>query len=464
MSTTQRSIKKRAVILGLAALAGGGLLAQDSPQVAPAPPPAVAENPTSGATESAAPADPAAPVLAPVDQSFLQKAAELHATGAELAKLTEKNAGTEEVQALGQELLAEHTRSIAALREIARTKSFELTANPTASQQATISEFAGKVGQAFDDGYRTQALSNHEEAIRLFADASRTAKDSDVRNFAERSLGDMKERHAAMGGDEVKLKGEIALKLPKSTKTSVAATTKSGKGAKGSKTKSTAAADTANATEPPSALPAETRTKTSRSGTVTGVASTTEAASEPAFTSRNATSTTKVAARANPPKVSAPSASEDYTERESDVRVYDPTAPASRSGQASSNRAREARLEPLIAEEPSEVRKPGSTAVASHADAPRQSSVSTTVADEETARGSRARTSSRPARSTTSQELDTDREVSAAPVARVVVTPRRVSRTATVETAPPASGPRVIIQQAPSRRIFRLFSGDNDDD
>ena len=98
------------------------------------------------------------------------------------------------------------------------------TASPTATQQATVSEFAGKVGQSFDETYRAQAMSNHEQAILVFAEAAKAAKDPDVRNFAERSLGDMKERHASMGGEAVKLKGEIALKLQKTTKTPAAAT------------------------------------------------------------------------------------------------------------------------------------------------------------------------------------------------------------------------------------------------
>ena len=213
----------------VAAVAGGlSTFAQEPPQVAPAPPPPAA--PGAQGEKSNAPANPESKTttLAWADRDFLQRAMELHTTGAELAKLAEKNAGTEEVQALGEELLSEHARSIAALREIARAKNAEANTGPTASQQAMITEFTGKLGHTFDEDYRAQAVSNHEQAIRLFTEAAKS-KDPEIRAYAERTLGEMKEGLAELGGKAVKIKGSVASTLPKPAKSEPAEKTRSGK-------------------------------------------------------------------------------------------------------------------------------------------------------------------------------------------------------------------------------------------
>ncbi len=208
----------------MVSVAMGGLttFAQAAKRVAPTPPPPAAP---SAAAEKSKPTEPGGTgestatttTLAWADRDFLQKAMELHTSGAELAKLADKNAGTEEVQALGEELLAEHARSVAALKEIARAKDVEASAEPTASQQATISAFTAKIGHTFDEDYRAEALKNHEKAIHLFTEAAKS-RDPEIRAYAERSLGEMKERHAALGGEAVKIKGSIAPSLPKPAK------------------------------------------------------------------------------------------------------------------------------------------------------------------------------------------------------------------------------------------------------
>jgi putative membrane protein len=184
--------------------------AEEAPQATPAKPPALSVN----HDNSTARGESMAKVVPESDRAFLEKAEALHTTCAELARLTETNAGTEEIQALGEELLAEHARSIAALREIARLKNVELSAGPSAAQQATIAALAGKIGQAFDDDYLRQALENHKQAILLFSEAAKSARDEDVRIFAERRQGEMKERNAELGGQAVNEIGVVGVKLP----------------------------------------------------------------------------------------------------------------------------------------------------------------------------------------------------------------------------------------------------------
>lgn len=155
------------------------------------------------------------PEITAGEHAFIEEAASLSALGAELARMAESGAGSAEMQVLGMELRAEHARSLAALRELARRKGIKLDPDLCASHEAVIHAFAKKRGADFDAAYQEQVLRNHQAAIRLLADAAQHSRDLDIRMLAERSLGEMKERLAAMGGEAVRLEGGIAASLPK---------------------------------------------------------------------------------------------------------------------------------------------------------------------------------------------------------------------------------------------------------
>lgn len=157
-------------------------------------------------------------VLAAADTAFMREVASISVLGAALARVAEVGTGSAEMQVLGMELRSEHARSLAALREIARQKGITLKSDASAEDVKVIESLAALRGSKFDEAYREQALRNHERAIRLFAGAAASTHDLDLRMFAERSLGDMKERFAAMGGKSVKWDGKFADGLPKPAK------------------------------------------------------------------------------------------------------------------------------------------------------------------------------------------------------------------------------------------------------
>lgn len=157
-------------------------------------------------------------VLATAETSFLREAANISLFGAELARIAEAGTGSAEMQILGMELRSEHARSLAALRELARQKGIALEPELSVHDAAVRTVLAALRGSKFDEAYREQALRNHERAIRLFAGAAAATHDLDLRMFAERSLGDMKERFAALGGKSVRWEGKFADGLPKPAK------------------------------------------------------------------------------------------------------------------------------------------------------------------------------------------------------------------------------------------------------
>lgn len=466
-----------------------GAEAQETPQVAPAPPPAEAtskpadaaakpgETPPSLATPAPSPS-----TLAPSDRDFLQKAAELAATSSELAKLSEKNAGTEEVQSVGQELLAEHTRSIAALREIAKMKGLELTAGPTATQQATISEMAGKIGQTFDNDYRAQVLSNHEEAIRLFSSAAQGAKDPDLRAFAERSLGEMKDRHAAMGGEAVKLKGQMGLKIAKpADPKGKGKTPKDSKASKGpTATAATSATPTPRIPAPPAApapSPTATAPATSQTSAVPAMASTPlptpSTASLSPVAEGAATRLTPGARQTTEPAVSSVTASSVTRIPESQPR----SRPASRlaSQPLITTDAATPAVEAPVTAQPEDPRSRWTIPAPA---APKRSAtrrlsnpepVASAAVEERVAEPSdpAPRRRAPVVRAASSADFET------APVARVVrsvpaapAPSRNSSRVIVVNEAGEEITPtrRVIVKEVPVRRSARIFEEDDDDE
>lgn len=153
------------------------------------------------------------PARALKDGEFLKEAATHAALDCELARLAEAGAGSAEMQILGSQLRTNHARSLAAARELARQRGVTLDSEAIAAPK--IGLITRMRGSDFDEAYRTVVVKSCEETIPLYANAARFSQDLEIRTFAERTLGEMKELLAAIGGDPVKPEGGIASNLPK---------------------------------------------------------------------------------------------------------------------------------------------------------------------------------------------------------------------------------------------------------
>jgi putative membrane protein len=222
--------------------------------------------------------------LASTDRTFLKQCDDALAAYLEFARTGESNANTEEVKFLARDLVSDHARSLAAIRELSKMKGVESSAEPTMAQRGAIQELASKQGTAFDEAYRKQVMKNHEDAIRVVMQGARDAKDPDIRAFAEQLLGELKDRHLAMGGEPVRLTGSVGLKVAK-PKQSPPAKSTAGKGsAKGQRNDASARRAKAPSGTISGSMPATT-SSTNVARTVATPA-TTARASAPAATPR----------------------------------------------------------------------------------------------------------------------------------------------------------------------------------
>src|SRR5688572_24539958 len=143
MKTRNRNLTALLLLFG----AGDLAVAQDSSSAI--------ETSTPASTQQVAPAEAVLPQdvpqtaiptptptpLSATDQEFLRKALAVITAERELGKLANERGETEEVKALGAELLTSQVKNGAALQELAKLKNFELNLPPNNPHQDALASF-----------------------------------------------------------------------------------------------------------------------------------------------------------------------------------------------------------------------------------------------------------------------------------------------------------------------------------
>jgi putative membrane protein len=126
--------------------------------------------------------------LSAADQEFIKKAAEGGLAEVELGQLAMQKASSREVKSFGQRMVEDHGKASDELKKIAASKGFDLPKKPDAKNKATKDRLGKLSGQQFDSAYMTEMLKDHKDDIAEFRGERKTARDSDVRNFAVKTL------------------------------------------------------------------------------------------------------------------------------------------------------------------------------------------------------------------------------------------------------------------------------------
>ena len=131
--------------------------------------------------------------LAQEDREFATKAAEGGLKEVRLGELAQQQAGSPEVQQFGRRMVEDHGAANDQLKQIAEQKSIELPQEMPDDAQQTYDELQQKSGQAFDQAYMDEMVSDHEEDIKAFEQYVEAAQDQDLRAFAEETLPTLRE-------------------------------------------------------------------------------------------------------------------------------------------------------------------------------------------------------------------------------------------------------------------------------
>lgn len=168
---------------------------------------------TNGATKPAN-ADTKAATLSGGERKFMEKAAAHGLAEVELGKLAQDKATRDEVKQFAQRMVQDHGKANDELKQVASAKGVELPSTPDKSHQKKMEKMQKLSGDKFDREYMKEMVKDHKNDVNEFRKQAKGAKDSQVKEFAAKTLPTLEEH----------------LKLAQTTEKAVTASTTGAKG------------------------------------------------------------------------------------------------------------------------------------------------------------------------------------------------------------------------------------------
>ncbi len=122
------------------------------------------------------------------EQKFLEKAANGGLMEVQLGELAQQKAQNEQVKEFGKRMVDDHTKANDALKQVASEKGVALPAAVDKSGQKDLQKFEKLSGADFDRQYMKHEVSDHKKDVKDFQKQAKSAKDSDVKQFAANTL------------------------------------------------------------------------------------------------------------------------------------------------------------------------------------------------------------------------------------------------------------------------------------
>jgi putative membrane protein len=126
------------------------------------------------------------------DKSFVTDAGEAGMAEVKEGLMTVGKTSNTDVQKFGKRMDKDHSKANEELRKIARSKEVEFPTSPSLVQQAKAKLLDGKSGADFDKAYASDAVSDHKDAVKLFAKEAKEGDDADLKAFAAKTLPTLK--------------------------------------------------------------------------------------------------------------------------------------------------------------------------------------------------------------------------------------------------------------------------------
>lgn len=122
------------------------------------------------------------------DKRFMEKAAEGGLAEVKLGQLASDKASNQSVKDFGKRMVTDHTRINEQLKDLASKKGVSLPTSLNAKDQATYDRLSKLSGSEFDREYMRDMVRDHEMDVAEFRRVAQTAKDADVKSFAQQTL------------------------------------------------------------------------------------------------------------------------------------------------------------------------------------------------------------------------------------------------------------------------------------
>jgi len=164
----------------------------------PAPPtgsnaPSAAGTNAPGNTGSSMSKSAGASSLSSSDRNFIMKAAQGGMAEVELGQLASQRASDPQVKQFAERMVADHGKANDQLKQIASSKNVTLPTDVPAAEKRERDRLAKLSGAQFDREYMSHMTSDHKKDTSLFRSAAKSAKDSEIKQFASTTLPTLEE-------------------------------------------------------------------------------------------------------------------------------------------------------------------------------------------------------------------------------------------------------------------------------
>jgi putative membrane protein len=128
--------------------------------------------------------------------TFVTKAAQSSLAEVELSKLALSQSKDEQVRSFAQRMVRDHEKASMELKPIAQKHGIQVPAQLDAKHAKKLEDLKAKSGADFDAEYSKMMMKDHEKAVGLFTEASKSTQlNSDLRDFASKTLPTLESHH-----------------------------------------------------------------------------------------------------------------------------------------------------------------------------------------------------------------------------------------------------------------------------
>ena len=129
------------------------------------------------------------------DAQFLVDAAEGNMKEIQLGQLAQKKGTNTHVKELGKMMEDAHTKSQKDLVALAKVKGITIPTSPTKDVKDAYDKLDKKSGKDFDKTYADMIVDAHVESIDTYEKAAADSRDSEITNWASKTLPELRKHH-----------------------------------------------------------------------------------------------------------------------------------------------------------------------------------------------------------------------------------------------------------------------------
>jgi putative membrane protein len=127
------------------------------------------------------------------DQHFMKEAAQGGQAEVTLGQMAAKQGDNEEVKQFGQRMVDDHSKANDELKSLAATEGVTLPTGMGEKAKATQQRLAKLSGADFDRAYMEEMVKDHKKDVSEFEHEAQQGKDSEVKNWAAKTVPTLKE-------------------------------------------------------------------------------------------------------------------------------------------------------------------------------------------------------------------------------------------------------------------------------